>query len=211
MRDDHDEGCRRVPTRHLRRWRGIPWSTQLRDRCAWPVTQPLPLLPSTARVPLQSRASGMPGVGTNVRVFIRGDFPCMRNALSIIPMVAASLRRMRRSRAPQRLSSSRSWSRDRSASRSISARFAASHAWYSGPTQARWGRGGLHAEIAERALVEADLVQFLFHSAWRVNEARSLEWRHYFAQDGPFACPVSSARTSTSGCCPSTVGSWPPS
>jgi integrase len=30
----------------------------------------------------------------------------------------------------------------------------------------------------------ADVVQFLFFSAWRVNEVRSLEWRDYFAEDG---------------------------
>ena len=32
--------------------------------------------------------------------------------------------------------------------------------------------------------VLADLVRFLFFSAWRVNEVRSLEWWNYFPRDG---------------------------
>jgi len=36
----------------------------------------------------------------------------------------------------------------------------------------------------------ADLVRFLFFSAWRVNEGRALEWRHYFAHDGAIRLPA---------------------
>ena len=36
----------------------------------------------------------------------------------------------------------------------------------------------------------ADLVGFLFWSAWRVGEARQLEWRHYFREEGVIRLPA---------------------
>ena len=36
----------------------------------------------------------------------------------------------------------------------------------------------------------ADLVRFLFWSAWRVGEARRLEWRHYFREEAVIRLPA---------------------
>ena len=38
--------------------------------------------------------------------------------------------------------------------------------------------------------VHADLVRFLFWSAWRVGEARRLEWKHYFRDEGAIRLPA---------------------
>jgi len=46
----------------------------------------------------------------------------------------------------------------------------------------------------------ADVVQFLFFSAWRVGEIRTLQWRDYDRHEQTIRLRRSTARTSMAGC-----------
>jgi integrase len=72
------------------------------------------------------------------------------------------------------------------------------------PTRVRKGfftREQVDALVAHLPVPHAEIVRFLFWSAWRVGEARRLEWKHYFRDEAAIRLPAELSKNK----CPRTL------